>query len=146
VRYPIPPDLVGICGYTPETIEAVEFLVKTTNEEYHNALERYAKSLGLRYSPKHITPVAARKAQVTQWLMYYRDNFFGVPTEDLLKRKQEAAQAAKRKRLGQLQERANALGVSLEEVLEREEKKKRRQRLEKIRQKRQQNQSLSKAL
>ena len=73
-------------------------------------------SAGLRYSPKHITPVAARKAQVTQWLMYYRDNFFGVPTEDLLKRKQEAAQAAKRKRLGQLQERANALGVSLEEV------------------------------
>ena len=32
------------------------------------------------------------------------------------------------------------------QVLEREEKKKRRQRLEKIRQKRQQNQSLSKAL
>ena len=42
---------MGICGYTPETIEAVEFLVKTTNEEYHNALERYAKSLGPMLCP-----------------------------------------------------------------------------------------------
>jgi hypothetical protein len=71
-RYPIPPDLVGVSGDTPETIAAVEFLASTTAEKYQDAVERHCKSQGLRYIGKQVNPAATRKVQVTQWLMFYR--------------------------------------------------------------------------
>lgn len=138
-KYPIPPDLAGLNGYTPETIEAVEFLVRLTAQEYHDALERHAKSRGLRYSPKHVSPTATRKVEVTQWLMYYRDKYFGMPTEELLRRKQLAAQDTKKTWMKQMQQRADALGIPLADVLEQEERKKKRQRFKKKLQQRESN-------
>lgn len=135
-RYPIPPDLVGVSGDTPETIAAVEFLASTTAEKYQDAVERHCKSQGLRYIGKQVNPAATRKVQVTQWLMFYRDEYFGVPMEELQRRKQQQQQAHKKEWMHLMQQRANSLGVSLEDMLEREEKKKRRQKLEKLRQQR----------
>ena len=60
-RYPIPPDLVGMSGDTPETIAAVEFLVQTTAKEYYDALERHCKSRGAQ---PHLSVPRGR-----QWLV-----------------------------------------------------------------------------
>eukprot|EP00667_Euglena_gracilis_P008361 EG_transcript_8462 len=129
-KYPQPPDLVGISGDTSKTIEAVEFLAQLTAETYRNRVAEYSKTLGLRYNAEHVKPEAEQKVQVTQWIMYYRDQYFGISMEELLNRKQQMRQEKKEEFMRSMQMRADTLGVTLEEVLEREERKMKRQRME----------------
>ena len=94
-RYPTPPDLLGMTrqyskAYDEPTLRAVQALQRSTATEYKTALKDNLRPLGWTgYKMEGLTPNMTRRAQVTQWLMYYRDELHNVSLEELQRRKEE---------------------------------------------------------
>ena len=98
-NYPQPPDLVGITRtYTREVDEpvlrAVQSLQKSVAKEHKNNLRAFLKPLGWNvYKMEGLTPNMTRRAQVANWLLYYREALHGVSVEELRRRREERAAA-----------------------------------------------------
>lgn len=96
-KYPTPPDLLGVTrAYSKEidfpTLKAVQALQRSVPMEYKTLLKTNLKPLGWKgYTMDNLTPNMTRRAQVTQWLMYYREALMGVPLEELQRLKAEKA-------------------------------------------------------
>lgn len=105
-KYPEPPDLVGVTRvYEREVDEpvlrAVQSLQRSVATEHKDNLRSFLRPLGWSgYKMDGLTPNKTRRAQVAQWLFYYRESLHGVPVEELKRRrdaraaKEEAARAA----------------------------------------------------
>ena len=107
-KFPEPPDLVGVTRtYTREVDEpvlrAVQALQKSVPTEHKDNLRAFLAPLGWKGykmdAPAHkntdtgLTPNMTRRAQVAQWLYYYREALHGVSVEELRKRRDERAAA-----------------------------------------------------
>uniref|UniRef100_A0A7S0JEB5 Uncharacterized protein n=1 Tax=Calcidiscus leptoporus TaxID=127549 RepID=A0A7S0JEB5_9EUKA len=96
-RYPQPPDLIGVTRtYTREVDEpvlrAVQSLQRSVPTEHKKGLVRTLKPLGWSgYILDGLTPNKTRRAQVANWLLYYRTALHGVPLDELQRRKAERA-------------------------------------------------------
>ena len=110
-KYPQPPDLVGVTRtYTREVDEpvlrAVQSLQRSVPKEHKDNLRAFLKPLGWNgYKMEGLTPNMTRRAQVAQWLFFYREALHGVDLEELKRRRDaKAIEEAK------AQEEANAKG------------------------------------
>jgi len=107
-KYPEPPDLVGVTRtYSREVDEpvlrAVQALQKSVPTEHKDNLRAFLAPLGWTgykmNAPAHaktdtgLTPNMTRRAQVSQWLYYYREALHGVSIEELRRRRDERAKA-----------------------------------------------------
>ena len=105
-KYPQPPDLVGVTRtYEPKVDEpvlrAVQALQRSVPKEHKDNLRAFLKPLGWggykMSAPAHakattgLTPNMTRRAQVSQWLLYYREALHGVPLEELRRRRDARA-------------------------------------------------------
>ena len=105
-NFPTPPDLIGVTRtYTREVDEpvlrAVQSLQRSVPKEHKNNLRAYLKPLGWNgykmEAPAHakatagLTPNMTRRAQVCNWLLYYREALHGVSIEELRKRREAKA-------------------------------------------------------
>jgi hypothetical protein len=99
-QHPTPPDFIGVTRiYTQQmdepTLQAVTKLHKSVPTNYINALKEAFRHLGWTgFKPEDLNPNRRRRAMVTQWLLYYRAELFGVPLEELLRRKAARATEA----------------------------------------------------
>jgi len=107
-KYPQPPDLVGVTRTYTKSIDepvlrAVQALQKSVPTEHKDNLIAYLSKLGFHGykmdAPAHpkattgLTPNMTRRAQVAQWLYYYREALHGVDVEELRRRRDERAAA-----------------------------------------------------
>lgn len=96
-RFPQPPDLVGVTRtYSREVDEpvlrAVQSLQRSVSKEHKDNLKSFLIPLGWRgYKMDGLTPNKTRRAQVAQWLLYYREALHGVSLEELQRRRDERA-------------------------------------------------------
>ena len=104
-RYPEPPDLIGVTRtYSREVDEpvlrAVQALQRSVPTEHKDNLRQCLRPLGWSgFKLEGLTPNKTRRAQVSQWLIYYRKELHGVSVEELQRRKEARQQeeAAKEK-------------------------------------------------
>jgi len=105
-KYPTPPDLVGVTRTYERAVDepvlrAVQSLQKSVPTEHKDNLRAFLLPLGWKgykmKAPAHIkattglTPNMTRRAQVAQWLLYYREALHGVDVEELKRRRDERA-------------------------------------------------------
>ena len=105
-KYPEPPDLVGVTRtYSKDVDEpvlrAVQALQKSVPTEHKDNLRAFLAPLGWKgykmEAPAHaktttgLTPNMTRRAQVAQWLYYYREALHGVSVEELRRRRDARA-------------------------------------------------------
>jgi len=96
-KYPQPPDLIGVRrDYSREVDEpvlrAVQALQRSVPQEHKDNLRQTLKPLGWAgFKLEGLTPNMTRRAQVAQWLIYYRKELHGVPLEELRRRKEARA-------------------------------------------------------
>ena len=96
-KYPTPPDLLGVTRtYTREVDEpvlrAVQSLQRSVPKEHKDNLRAFLKPLGWNgYKMEGLTPNMTRRAQVAQWLFYYREALHGVDLEELKRRRDAKA-------------------------------------------------------
>eukprot|EP00640_Fibrocapsa_japonica_P007332 CAMPEP_0113944342 /NCGR_PEP_ID=MMETSP1339-20121228/33519_1 /TAXON_ID=94617 /ORGANISM="Fibrocapsa japonica" /LENGTH=190 /DNA_ID=CAMNT_0000949517 /DNA_START=117 /DNA_END=689 /DNA_ORIENTATION=+ /assembly_acc=CAM_ASM_000762 len=99
-RFPTPPDLIGVTRtYSKEVDDPVkkanQSLVRTLPGDDKQWVKPALKPLGWAgYMMEGLTPNKTRRAQVANWLIYYRETLFGVSLEELLRRKKEKSSAA----------------------------------------------------
>jgi len=92
-----PPDLIGVTRtYTREVDEpvlrAVQSLQRSVAMEHKNNLRAFLKPLGWNgFKMENLTPNMTRRAQVANWLLYYRESLHGVPVEELRRRREARA-------------------------------------------------------
>ena len=108
-RYPTPPDLIGMQRvYTKEIdgelIKNNQRLAVSVPLENKQSLKTFLKEpYGFSgYKLSELTPNLTRRAQVTNWLLYYREELFGVTLDELRERrrvKQQKEEEHERKRL-----------------------------------------------
>ena len=105
-KFPQPPDLVGVTRtYTRDVDEpvlrAVQALQKSVPTEHKDNLRAFLQPLGWNgykmQAPAHakattgLTPNMTRRAQVAQWLYYYREALHGVSIEEVRSLPRESA-------------------------------------------------------
>lgn len=97
-NYPQPPDLIGVTRtYSREVDEpvlrAVQSLQRSVAKEHKNNLRAFLKPLGWNgYKMEGLTPNMTRRAQVSNWLLYYREALHGVSVEELRSRREKRAE------------------------------------------------------
>mmetsp|Transcript_27398 Transcript_27398/g.61883 ORF Transcript_27398/g.61883 Transcript_27398/m.61883 type:complete len:254 (+) Transcript_27398:56-817(+) len=97
-KYPSPPDLIGVTRtYSKEVdqpvMKANQQLVRSIPMPYKQILKQEMKKVGWKgYKMEGLTPNKTRRAQVTNWLLFYREKLWGVPLEELIRRKEEENQ------------------------------------------------------
>lgn len=108
-KFPQPPDLVGVTRKYEREIDepvlrAVQSLQQSVAKEHKNNLRAFLKPLGWNgYKMDGLTPNMTRRAQVANWLLYYREALHGVPVEELRRRREvRAAEEAARKAAGEV--------------------------------------------
>jgi hypothetical protein len=94
-RFPAPPDLIGMERiYSSKAIDGTilknnQHLVRSVPTEYKQGLRTHLRPMGFRgYKLSELTPNLTRRAQCSNWLLYYRDELFGVTLEELQERRQ----------------------------------------------------------
>ncbi|KAG8461458.1 hypothetical protein KFE25_001062 [Diacronema lutheri] len=108
LKYPQPPDLIGVTRtYSKEIDEPVlranQALHRSIPMAYKQGLKTQLKPLGFTgFKLANLTPNMTRRAQVTNWLLYYREALHGRTFGDVRRAKDEARQ---------LEEAAAAQGV-----------------------------------
>lgn len=108
-RYPTPPDLIGmqrvytkeIDGELIKNNQRLSVSVPLANKQSLKTLlkEPYGFS---GYKMSELTPNLTRRAQVTNWLLYYREELFGVTLEELRERRRatQEREAGEERRAG----------------------------------------------
>ena len=102
-KYPQPPDLIGVTRTYERAVDepvlrAVQALQKSVPTEHKDNLRQCLKPLGWAdFKMEGLTPNMTRRAQVGQWLIYYRKALHGVSLEELVRRREvrQAEEAAK---------------------------------------------------
>ena len=97
-KYPDPPDLIGITRrYDPET----DKVVRNASMDLMRSIPRTFKggvrslvSVGFKgYKLNELTPNKTRRAQLCNWIIYYREKLFGKTLEELkAEREKEASE------------------------------------------------------
>ena len=97
-KYPQPPDLVGVTRTYERAVDepvmrAVQALQKSVPTEHKDNLRAFLLPLGWKgykmAAPAHIkattglTPNMTRRAQCSQWLLYYREALHGVSLDEV---------------------------------------------------------------
>ncbi|XRA99231.1 DUF1823 domain-containing protein [Pycnococcus provasolii] len=97
-RFPEPPDFLGVKrDYRPEIDAPVKAacsaLVRSIPAEHKQGLKQQLKELGWTgFTLDGLTPNKTRRAQVANWLIFFREELNGVPLEELIRRKQQRAE------------------------------------------------------
>lgn len=106
-RYPRPPDLIGMQRIYSKAIDGENLknnqrLTISVPVENKQSLKMFLKPLGFTgYKVSELTPNLTRRAQCTNWLLYYREELFGYTLDELrekrrLKKEKEAEEERKR--------------------------------------------------
>ena len=88
-KYPEPPDLIGVTRtywrvVDEPVLRAVQSLQRSVPKEHKDNLRAYLKPLGWNgFMLKGLTPNMTRRAQVANWLLYYREALHGVSLEEV---------------------------------------------------------------
>jgi len=107
-RYPTPPDVIGMQriyekDIDGELIKNNQRLTASVPVENKQSLKTFLKSYGFTgYKVSELTPNMTRRAQCTNWLLYYREELFGYTLDELRGKrrvKQEKAAEEERKRI-----------------------------------------------
>jgi hypothetical protein len=104
-RFPTPPDLIGMQRiYEREvdqpSLRSNQALVRSVPAEHKQSLKTHLKPLGFRgFQYAELTPNKTRRAQCANWLLYYREQLFGVTLEELLARKETRQQKQQQARV-----------------------------------------------
>ena len=92
-RYPQPPDVLGVTRkYDPKidapVKEACAALTRSVPEEHKQGLKTTLRPLGWKgFTMDGLTPNMTRRAQVANWLLFYRRELRGVSVEELRARR-----------------------------------------------------------
>eukprot|EP00633_Aureoumbra_lagunensis_P008011 CAMPEP_0197318538 /NCGR_PEP_ID=MMETSP0891-20130614/51489_1 /TAXON_ID=44058 ORGANISM="Aureoumbra lagunensis, Strain CCMP1510" /NCGR_SAMPLE_ID=MMETSP0891 /ASSEMBLY_ACC=CAM_ASM_000534 /LENGTH=225 /DNA_ID=CAMNT_0042809051 /DNA_START=24 /DNA_END=701 /DNA_ORIENTATION=- len=103
-KYPSPPDLIGITRtYSKEIDEPVlranQALVNSIPMKYKGGIKHHLAKVGWTgFMLQGLTPNKTRRAQCTNWLLYYREALFGISLEELIVQKERNV-AAENQRL-----------------------------------------------
>eukprot|EP00536_Pseudo-nitzschia_multiseries_P017002 jgi/Psemu1/299373/fgenesh1_pm.1333_\ len=97
-----PPDVVGMQRYYEKQIDKPSFnanrkIHTSVPLEFKQSLKTLLKPYGFNgYKLSELTPNLTRRAQCTNWLIYYREQLFGYTMEELSERreKQQEQQSA----------------------------------------------------
>ena len=106
-RYPTPPDVIGMQRiYTKEVdgelIKNNQRLTNSIPVDFKQSLKTFLKPLGFHgYKISELVPNMTRRAQCTNWLLFFREELFGYSLEELrekrrLKQEKEAEEERKR--------------------------------------------------
>lgn len=102
-RYPNPPDLVGMSRIFSQEVDtpvlrANQAITKSVPVEFKNSLRTHLKPLGFRgFKLDGLTPNMTRRAQCTNWLIFYREQLFGFTVEELKERKEKRKREAEKR-------------------------------------------------
>lgn len=95
-KYPQPPDLIGVTRtYSKEVDEPVlranQALHRSIPMAYKQGLKTQLKPLGFTgFKLANLTPNMTRRAQVTNWILYYREALHGRTFGEVRRAKEEA--------------------------------------------------------
>uniref|UniRef100_A0A7S2RBC0 Uncharacterized protein n=1 Tax=Rhizochromulina marina TaxID=1034831 RepID=A0A7S2RBC0_9STRA len=93
-KYPEPPDLIGVTRtYTKEVdgpvMKANQALVRTVPMKFKQSIRDHLRPEGFfGFKLDELTPNKTRRAQVANWILYYREALHGVSLEELQRRKE----------------------------------------------------------
>uniref|UniRef100_A0A7S2MEP5 Uncharacterized protein n=1 Tax=Octactis speculum TaxID=3111310 RepID=A0A7S2MEP5_9STRA len=94
-RFPEPPDLVGVTRiYSKEVdgpvLKANQALVRTIPMAHKQSIRTHLRPIGFNgFKLDELTPNKTRRAQCANWMIYYREELWGVSIEELVKRKEQ---------------------------------------------------------
>ena len=94
-KFPSPPDLIGMQRiYDKEidnpSLKSNQALVRSIPAASKQNLKQFLKPYGFTgYKLEGLTPNKTRRAQCTNWLLYYKNDLYGVSMEELLERKKQ---------------------------------------------------------
>jgi len=94
-KYPAPPDMIGMQRiYSKEvdqpSLRANQSVVRSIPVEHKQSLKKNFKPMGWSgYKYAELTPNKTRRAQVANWLLFYRDELFGYTVEELRERREQ---------------------------------------------------------
>ncbi|CAM9276555.1 unnamed protein product [Chrysoparadoxa australica] len=97
-KYPEAPDLVGVTrNYSREVdgpvLKANQALVRSIPLQFKQTLKDELRPLGFTgFKVDELTPNRTRRAQVSNFILFYRSELWGVSLEELKRRKQESQQ------------------------------------------------------
>ncbi|OEU07319.1 DUF1823-domain-containing protein, partial [Fragilariopsis cylindrus CCMP1102] len=92
-RYPTPPDLIGMQHiYTKEVdrdnLKNNQRLTVSVPMENKQSLKTFLRPIGFTgYKISELTPNLTRRAQCTNWLLYYREELFGYTLDELIEKR-----------------------------------------------------------
>jgi hypothetical protein len=92
-RYPTPPDLIGMQHiYTKEidrdNLKNNQRLTVSVPMENKQSLKTFLRPIGFTgYKISELTPNLTRRAQCTNWLLYYREELFGYTLDELIEKR-----------------------------------------------------------
>lgn len=113
-RYPTPPDVIGMQRiYTKEIdgelIKNNQRLTNSIPVDFKQSLKTYLKPYGFNgYKLSELVPNMTRRAQCTNWLLFFREELFGKSLEQLREErrvKQEKEAEEERKRIEENREK-----------------------------------------
>mmetsp|Transcript_22381 Transcript_22381/g.31200 ORF Transcript_22381/g.31200 Transcript_22381/m.31200 type:complete len:283 (-) Transcript_22381:104-952(-) len=106
-QYPEPPDFIGMQRiYSKEVDEpclrATQAIARSIPAEHKNSLKLQLAPLGFKGFPfAGLTPNKTRRAQISNWILFFREELMGYTVEELRERrrlKKEAEEAEKQRR------------------------------------------------
>lgn len=103
-KHPTPPDLIGMQRiYTKEidrpSLKSNQDLIRSIPVDWKQSLKKQLKPLGFSgYKLAELTPNKTRRAQCTNWLLYYREELFGYSIEQLRERRRVRLQRQEEER------------------------------------------------
>ncbi|CAM9189751.1 unnamed protein product [Ascophyllum nodosum] len=115
-KYPEPPDLIGVTRvYSREVdrpvMKANQALVRSIPMEFKRSIMEHLKPIGFTgYKMDELTPNRTRRAQVTNFIIYFREELWGVSLEELRLRRKERKESEARKPLVPAEETSDVEG------------------------------------
>ena len=116
-NYPTPPDLIGVTrNYADPAVDkpvrdASMNLMRSVPKDFKGGV-RNLESEGFRgYKLNELTPNKTRRAQLVNWLLFYRERLYGKTIEQL------QAEAAERKKRAEIEAQAAVVDNSPSEMM-----------------------------
>lgn len=103
-RFPTPPDLIGMQRIYSKDVDGPslknnQHLVQSIPADNKQSLKDQLKPLGFSgYKVSELTPNLTRRAQCSNWLLYYREELFGLSLEELQERRRQKKEAEEKLR------------------------------------------------
>lgn len=98
-KYPEPPDLIGLTrNHSPEVDKPVRDasmnLMRSIPRDYKGGVRTLENEGFKGYKLKELTPNKTRRAQLVNWMIYYREKLYGKTVEQLREERMQEAQKA----------------------------------------------------